>query len=197
MTFILASKSASRQKLLKNAGLMFEVLPANIDENLIKREMLKSGSSVLDIAERLACEKALKISQESPDQYIIGGDQMLTCGDQLFNKARTVLEAKEHLKFFKGKVHTLTTSLAIAKDNKIIWAYTSEPKLTMRDFSDEFLEDYMSNAGGALLHSVGCYYLEENGIQLFSEIKGDYYDILGLPLLPLLKKLRDLNLINE
>jgi len=197
MTFILASKSASRQKLLENAGLTFEALPAGIDEGVIKSEMLKCGSSVLDITERLASEKALKISKEHPDQYILGGDQILTCNGQLFSKARTVSEAKEHLKFFKGKSHTLTTSIAIATNNKIIWVYTSEPKLTMRDFSDEFLDDYMSNAGDALLHSVGCYYLEGIGIQLFSEIKGDYYDILGLPLLPLMKKLRDLKLIND
>lgn len=197
MTFILASKSASRQKLLKNADLDFEAVPANIDENALKIEMLKSGATALDIAERLASEKALKVSEAKPDQYILGGDQILTCGGQLFNKARTLQEAKEHLQFFKGKTHTLTTSIALVKENTIIWVFTSEPKLTMREFSDDFLNDYMSKAGDALLHSIGSYFIEENGIQLFSEIKGDYNDILGLPLLPLITKLRDLNLINE
>jgi septum formation protein len=197
MTFILASKSASRQKLLKNAGLIFKTAPANIDENAIKLEMLENGSLVRDIVERLASEKALKLSKENPNQYILGGDQILTCEGQLFNKARTVEEAKEHLLFFRGKTHTLTTSIVLAKENKIVWGYTSEPKLTMRNYSDSFLNGYVSIAGDALLCSVGCYYLEENGIQLFSEIKGDYYDILGLPLLPLMKILRELNLIND
>ena len=173
MTFILASKSASRQKLLKNAGLTFQALPADIDEGVIKNEMLEAGHTALDIAERLAGEKALKISKEYPDSHVLGGDQILTCDGQLFSKARTVSEAKEHLKFFKGKKHTLATSIAIAKNNKIIWAYTSEPELTMRSFSDEFLDDYLLNAGDAIFHSVGCYYIEENGIQLFSEIKGN------------------------
>ncbi|MCC3861827.1 Maf family protein [Pseudemcibacter aquimaris] len=197
MGLILASKSASRKKILENTGLSFETKPAPIDEQSIKEEMLSTGDNVRNIAERLASEKALYVLKDHPEDFILGADQILSCDGHLFSKARDKNEAKEHLEFFRGKKHTLTTSIVLAKADKIIWVYTCEPELTMRDFSEAFLNDYMEKAGDALIHSVGCYYMEDIGIQLFSEIKGEYYDILGLPLLPLLKKLRDLKIIND
>jgi septum formation protein len=169
----------------------------NIDENIIKSEMSAKGTSVEEVSEKLAQEKALKISKTHPNDIIIGGDQILVCEGRLFDKAKTVEEAKEHLKFFRGKQHELITSLSIIKNNEVIWTYTSRPKLIMRDFSDQYLNIYIENAGEALLHSVGCYFIEESGAQLFSEIKGDYYAILGMPLLPLLSKLRELDVLEK
>lgn len=181
MTLILASKSTSRRTLLKQAGLNFKTIAANIDENRLKNEMLKLGSKISEISEKLASEKALKISRGHLNDYVIGADQILTCDEKLF----------------RGKYHTLTTSVSLAINENIIWCYTSEPRLKMRHFSDEFLEEYLVKAEAAITASVGCYFIEDLGIQLFSDVNGDYNDILGLPLLPLIQKLRELNLLND
>lgn len=197
MTLILASKSKSRRKLLEQAGLNFNTIAANIDENQIKNDMLERKHKVSEISVKLASEKALKISKDNITQYVIGADQILSCGGKLFSKAKNVDEARENLTFFRGKYHTLTTSISLVINEKIIWSYTIEPKLKMRNFSDEFLEDYLEKAKEALTASVGCYFIEDIGIQLFSEVNGDYNDILGLPLLPLLHKLRELKVLND
>lgn len=197
MTLILASKSTSRRKLLKQAGINFKTIVANIDESHIKNEMLKLGSKVSEVSEKLASEKALKISRNHLNDYVIGADQILMCDGKLFSKAKNINEARENLKFFRGKYHILTTSVSLAINEKIIWSYTSEPRLKMRHFSDEFLEEYLVKAGAAITASVGCYFIEDLGIQLFSDVNGDYNDILGLPLLPLIQKLRELNLLND
>lgn len=197
MTLILASKSSSRRKILEKAGLNFKSISSHVDEGRIKKDMLEKGHKVSDIAKKLAMVKALEISKDYPEDYIIGGDQILSCGGQLYSKARDIDEAREHLNDFKGRKHRLTTSVVLAKNDKIIWTYISEPELTMRVFSNEFLEAYLRNAADALYSSVGCYFIEDIGIQLFSEVNGEYSDILGLPLLPLLIKLRELKIIND
>ncbi len=197
MTLVLASKSTSRQKLLSAAGLDFKARPSQLDEAAIKSEMLAKNSSHQEIAEELATKKAMLVAADHPDATIIGADQILECDGRLFDKAKTAEEAKEHLKFFRGKPHSLITSVVIVRSGKAIWSYTSTPKLTMRDFSNEFLQDYLDNAGSALTSSVGAYFLEDIGIKLFSKIDGDYHAILGLPMIPLLEKLRELNLIDD
>lgn len=197
MGLILASKSASRKKILEDAGLEFKTSPAPIDESAIKNEMLESGNSFQQIAEKLATEKALYVSKENPDEIILGADQILSCGEKLFSKANNKSNARQHLEIFRGTKHTLITSIVLVKNANVLWTYTSKPELTMREFSDEFLDEYLENAGDALYHSVGCYFMEDIGIQLFSDIKGHYFDILGMPLLPLLEKLRELNVIND
>ena len=197
MTVILASKSRSRANLLKNTGLEFVTEVSGLDEAVIKEEMLGAGCDFRSLTERLAIEKALIVSRNNPDATVIGADQMLICDDRPFDKAKTKEEAIKHLKFFRGKTHTLVTSVALVRNSEVIWEYTSEPQLTMRPFSPEFLENYIQVAGDALLHSVGAYFLEDVGINLFSKIEGDYYDILGIPLLPLLEKLRELKITNE
>ncbi|MBT5185800.1 MAG: septum formation protein Maf [Kordiimonadaceae bacterium] len=194
---ILASKSISRQKILAAAGLEAVIISSNIDENIIKNDMTIKGAKTTEISEKLAQQKALKISKDHPDDIIIGGDQILVCEGRSFDKANTIKEAKENLQFFRGKTHELITSICIIKNQEVIWTYTTCPKLTMRDFSDDFLDIYVENAQEALLHSVGCYFIEESGSQLFSKIKGDYYAILGMPRLPLLSKLRELGVLEK
>lgn len=197
MTLILASKSQSRGKILSAAGLQFSTIVSGLDEAVIKDEMLGRSASFQALAETLATEKAKTVSFKNPQAVVIGADQMLICEGKPFDKARSIEEAIEHLQFFRGKTHKLVTSVAIVRNNETIWTFTSEPKLTMRNFSDQFLDYYIKVAGDALLHSVGVYFLEDVGINLFSKIEGDYYEILGMPLLPLLKKLRDLKIIDD
>lgn len=197
MGLILASKSASRKRILEDAGLIFNTSPAPVDETSIKKEMLESGNSFKQIAEKLATEKALYVSKENPVEIILGADQILSCGDKIYSKAKNKSNARQHLEAFRGKKHTLITSIVLVENCNVLWTYTSEPELTMREFSDEFLNEYLEKAGDALYHSVGCYFMEDIGIQLFSDIKGQYFDILGMPLLPLLEKLRELNVIND
>lgn len=196
-TLILASKSRSREKLLKASGLSINAIASRLDEDVIKKEMFSNGAVFKEVTERLAIEKARLVSKAHIDDMVIGADQMLVCEGRSFDKAKSIEQAVEHLKFFRGKPHKLITSVALVKNEKRIWTYTSEPTLTMRDFSDQFLDNYIQNADDALLHSVGAYFLEDIGITLFSKIEGDYYDILGMPLLPLLDKLRDLKIIDD
>ncbi len=194
---ILASKSASRQKLLQSAEVDFEVRPSQLDEASIKLDMLGRSCTHMEIAETLAIQKAMLVAECFPAATIIGADQVLECDGELFDKAKTKDEAAEHLRFFRGKPHYLITSLAIIQNRKAVWTHTSIPKLTMRGFSDDFLSNYLENAGAALTSSVGAYFLEDIGIKLFSKIEGDYHAILGLPMVPLLEKLRELNVIDE
>lgn len=197
MTLILASKSSSRLKVLMSAGLDVKAIPSHVGEAEIKTQMLLEGARADEIAEKLASEKARKVSEAYPNHYIIGGDQILMCEDELFDKARDLDEVEKHLKFFRGKLHSLVTSVVIYKNEELVWTHTSIPKLHMRNFSNNFLANYIKTNGDNLLNSVGCYFIEESGGQLFSKIDGDYYSILGMPLLPLLTKLRELKLIDE
>lgn len=194
---ILASKSISREKVLKDAGLSIEAIASNIDEDVIKRDMLKQGASHQDISEKLAQEKALNIASFYPKKIIIGGDQILVCENQIFSKARSMEEALQHLKIFRGKPHTLITSVSIIAEKKVIWTHTEKPILHMKNLTDEFLTSYIEEKGEAILQSVGCYLMEENGKELFSEVEGDYNSILGMPLLPLMNKLEELNLLEN
>lgn len=197
MTLILASKSGSRQKLLNAAGLKFDVRPSEVDESKIKEKMLEANCSYPEIAEELATQKATTLASLYPDDTIIGADQILECDGKAFDKARSAEEAENHLRFFRGKTHKLITNVVIINAGIKVWSYTSIPKLTMRNFSENFLLYYLENAGTALTSSVGAYFIEDIGIKLFSKIDGDYHAVLGLPMIPLLEKLRELNLIDE
>lgn len=183
--FILASKSKARQDMLRGAGFDFEINPANIDERKIEDEMTAKGKSFADIALELGKQKALVLSKDS-DDLIIGSDQILVFNDRVVSKADNVDVARERLKSFRGQTHILISSVAVARKNQILWHETAQAHLTMRSFSDEFLESYITNAGDALTNCVGCYALEQLGIQLFENIDGDYFTILGMPLLPLI-----------
>jgi len=186
MALILASKSAIRATLLRNAGLTFECCPAHFDENALKQQ----GLPPTDLAQRLAEEKALEISRLKPTFYVLGADQVLSFQGQRFDKPRSRLEAKTHLQQLSGQTHHLISGVSLALGGKILWSFTQSAALTMWHFDDAFLDHYLESVGDAVLETVGGYHLEGRGSQLFQAIEGDYFTILGLPLLPLLEKFR-------
>lgn len=189
LTVTLASGSASRRALLAAAGVTAEAVSPNVDEEAYRTAMRADGVPVRDQAMQLAEMKALRVSQ-SRAGLVIGGDQMLALGDEAFDKPRDLAEAKRHLERLSGKSHTLETAIVICEDGRPVWRHLARPKLTMRTLSPEFIEDYTVRCGNALLSTVGAYQLEGLGAQLFTRIEGDYFSILGLPLLPLLDYLR-------
>ena len=186
---ILASKSAARRAVLDGAGVPFEAAVSGVDEEALKTAMLAKGAGPREIAEALAQEKALAISLARPG-VVVGADQTLELEGRLYDKVDTLEAARERLKLLRGKPHQLHSAVAAAMDGVVIWRQTVSAELTMRDFSDAFLEAYLAAEGEAALGSVGCYRLEGQGAQLFSRIEGDYFAILGLPLLGLLELLR-------
>lgn len=185
----LASGSASRRALLAAAGVIADPVAPNVDEDSFRTAMRADGVSVRDQAMQLAEMKAVRVSQSRPG-LVIGGDQMLALGEEAFDKPRDLAEAKNHLIRLSGKSHSLETAIVICEDGRPVWRHLARPKLTMRPLSPEFIDNYVGQCGGALLTTVGAYQLEGLGAQLFSRIEGDYFSILGLPLLPLLDYLR-------
>lgn len=185
----LASGSASRRALLNAAGVAAEAVAPNVDEESYRTAMRADGVSVRDQAMQLAEMKAVRVSQARPG-LVIGGDQMLALGEEAFDKPRDIAEAKSHLTRLSGKSHTLETAIVVCEEGRPVWRHLARPKLTMRPLSPEFIEDYTGRCGSALLSTVGAYQLEGLGAQLFARIEGDYFSILGLPLLPLLDYLR-------
>ena len=186
---ILASKSAARRAVLTGAGVPFEVAVAGVDEDAVKTAMLAQGATPRDVADALAEIKAVKISAGRPG-FVIGSDQTLEFEGQLYDKAETLDAARERLKTMRGKPHRLHSAVVVAREGAPIWREVVSATLTMRDFSDDFLEDYLAAEGEQALGSVGCYRLEGPGAQLFSSIEGDYFTILGLPLMGLLDLFR-------
>jgi len=192
---VLASASRSRQDMLNKAGVACAIDPAHIDEDQVKKTMTAAGAGPAQISERLAIDKAMAISPNHPGKIILGADQLLVCDGKIFDKPSDMQQARDHLRFFRGKTHQLLTSYALVQDRKILVTETLSPRLTMRDFSEDFLENYLEQSGEHILSSVGCYLMEGLGSQLFSHIDGDYFTILGLPLINLLEKLRKLNIL--
>ncbi|KRB48577.1 MAG: Maf family protein [Pseudomonadota bacterium] len=186
---ILASKSAARRAVLTGAGVPFEVSVAGVDEDAVKNAMLAEGATPRDVADALAELKAIRVSRSKPG-FVIGSDQTLEFEGKLYDKAETVEAAAERLKLMRGKPHKLHSAVVVAKDGAPIWREIVSATLTMRDFSDDFLADYLAVEGDHALGSVGCYRLEGPGAQLFSKIEGDYFAILGLPLMGLLDLFR-------
>ncbi|MCX7357867.1 MAG: Maf family nucleotide pyrophosphatase [Alphaproteobacteria bacterium] len=190
MKLILASGSAARRQLLEAAGLTFEVDAPRMDEEAAKASLRAAGMKPRDQADALAELKALSVSRGRPD-LVIGADQMLALGGEIFDKPKDVREARQHLSRLRGQTHQLITAVVVAREGAIIWRHIDTPKLKMRAFSDAFLDDYMGRAGEQVLRSVGAYQLEGLGAQLFERVEGDYFSVLGLPLLPLLAFLRE------
>jgi septum formation protein len=184
---VLASASTSRARVLRDAGVPFVVEPACVDEDTVKA----SGADGATVAAALAELKALRVSASHPADLVLGADQVLVCEDKLLSKAETLSDAAAQLKFLRGKPHMLISALALAQGSAVIWRHTDEARLRVRDFSDAFLDSYLSTEGETVLGSVGCYRLEGPGAQLFDSIEGGYFSILGLPLLPLLAILRE------
>lgn len=189
MSVILASKSAARRAVLDGAGVPYEALVAGVDEEAVKTSLLAEGAGPRDIADALAELKAIRVSRGRPD-FVIGSDQTLDLEGRLYDKAESLEAARERLKLLRGRTHRLHSAVVVAKEGAPIWREVVTASLTMRDFSDAFLEDYLASEGPHALGSVGCYRLEGPGAQLFSRIEGDYFAILGLPLMGLLDLLR-------
>lgn len=190
MTLILASGSAARRAMLSAAGLSFEVVAPTLDEEAAKAELRSGGATPRDQALQLAEQKALSVSGQHRG-LVIGADQMLAQGDRVFDKPASMEQAREQLRALSGHTHELLTAAAIAREGEIIWVALDAPRLTMRSLSDAFIDDYLARAGDTATRSVGAYQLEGLGVQLFEHIDGDYFSILGLPLLPLLAFLRE------
>lgn len=188
-TIILASKSAARRAVLDGAGVPFECATAGVDEDAVKASLLAEGARPREVADALAELKALRVSRRTPG-FVIGADQTLELGGRLYDKVDTIDAARERLKELRGQVHKLHSAVVVAKDGAPIWREVATCTLAMRPFSDAFLEAYLAEEGEAALGSVGCYRLEGPGAQLFEKIDGDYFAILGLPLLGLLDLLR-------
>jgi septum formation protein len=185
----LASTSKSRRALLAAAGVDAESVAPNVDEEAFRNTMRANGLPVRDQAMQLAELKAMRVSARRPG-LVIGGDQMLALGDQAFDKPADLEAAKNHLRQLSGKSHTLETAIVVCEDGAPVWRHLARPKLTLRPLTEDFIETYVSACGETLLSTVGAYQLEGLGAQLFTRIEGDYFSILGLPLLPLLDYLR-------
>ncbi len=189
---ILASASRARREMLAGAGVPFTVEAADVDEPAIRKKLLAGPRPVepRDIAEALARAKAEDVSRRHKGAVVIGGDQVLALGSELLTKAKDEAAARATLMKLRGRVHELHSAVALAADGGVLWAHTATARLKMRDFSDAFLDEYLTRAGDRIGQSVGAYELEGLGVQLFEAIEGDYFTILGLPLLPLLAELR-------
>jgi septum formation protein len=189
LALTLASTSKSRRALLAAAGVEAESVAPNVDEESFRNTMRANGLPVRDQAMQLAELKAMRVSGKRPG-LVIGGDQMLALGDQAFDKPADLEAAKNHLRQLSGKSHTLETAIVVCEDGAPVWRHLARPKLTLRPLTEDFIETYVSACGETLLSTVGAYQLEGLGAQLFTRIEGDYFSILGLPLLPLLDYLR-------
>ncbi len=192
---VLASASVARRKLLQDAGLEIEALPAAVDEAEVKLALRAEGASAAQVAETLAELKARRVSERlggagGPGPLVIGADQMLDCEGQWYDKPADLAAARAQLLALSGRSHTLETSVCVVRDGGRIWHHNARARLTLRPLSEDFVDRYLAAVGPAALASVGAYQIEGPGVQLFQRVEGDVFTILGLPLLPLLDLLR-------
>jgi septum formation protein len=190
---VLASKSAARRALLEAAGVAIEIKPASIDERAVEARAGKADAG--RVAAVLAWEKAKIVAAEYPDRVVVGADQTLALGERRFSKAADRAAAREQLRALRGRTHTLHSAVAVMRAGEVLFEHADAAHLTMRDFSDAFLERYLDAVGDAARASVGGYQLEGAGVQLFERVEGDHFTVLGLPLLPLLAYLRQAGLL--
>ena len=188
---VLGSRSASRAALLEAAGFTFETDPAGIDEDAIRKLLTRDkGTDASGVAGILARTKAETVSKRHPGALVIGADQVLAVGDELFKKPQNMEQARRTLLALQGKTHQLHTAVALAREGNVQWGHTETAHLTMRALTPEIIGKYLAVAGERVLQSTGAYRLEGQGVHLFEEIEGDYFTILGLPMLALLAELR-------
>lgn len=192
---ILASTSATRQALLRNAGLDFAAYAPQVDEKKLVRE--NPQWLPRETALKLAEAKALDVSLGHVGAFVIGADQVLALGNKVYGKPRDRAHCREQLAELRGHSHSLISAVVLARDGKMVWSFADEATLRMRDYSDNFIETYLDEVGDDCTTSVGGYKIEGRGVQLFASISGDYFTILGLPLLALLDRLRELGEIGS
>ncbi|ADK99674.1 Maf family protein [Brevundimonas subvibrioides] len=185
---VLASRSAARRAMLTGAGVPFTAVDAGVDEDAIKASL--AGIDPADLALELARAKALAVSRHDPEVWVLGSDQTLDLEGTMVSKAPDLDAARARLKTMRGKTHHLNSAAALARDGAVVWSGVHTARMTMRSFSDGFLDEYLAAEGEALLGSVGCYRLEGMGSQLFDRVDGDYFTVLGMPLWPVLDELR-------
>jgi nucleoside triphosphate pyrophosphatase len=194
---ILASASEARQRLLAIAGIAARAIPSGIDEGELKARKSEVHGGSEELAVHLAEAKALAVSAIHGEDLVLGADQILLLQDVFFDKPRSMAEARAQLLKLRGTTHRLVTAVAAARRGRVLWFHCDSAKLSMRHFSEAFLENYLAAMGDELLSTVGAYKIEGPGIQLFDRIEGDYFTILGLPLLPLLSFLRSKEWLSE
>lgn len=196
MSLVLASTSPFRAAILKNAGLDFRAEGANVDERAVETPLIEADATAEDIATVLAEAKALDVSERNPGDLVLGGDQTLSLDGNLFHKPANMEEARYHLLSFSGKTHQLWSAMSLVCNGETVWRHVAVAHMHVRKLSPEFIGRYLARVGDMALKSVGAYQYEGLGIQLFDEIDGDYFTIVGLPILPLLEKLRELGEID-
>ena len=195
-TLVLASASPFRKTLLHNAGIDCITQPADIDERAVEAPLRESHVGPEDTALVLAETKAVTVSEARPSDLVIGADQTLSLGDEILHKPADMEAARRHLLHLSGKTHQLHSAVVLARDGETLWRHVSTANLTMRSLDPGFVGRYLSRTGDIALSSVGAYQLEGLGVQLFEKIEGDYFTIIGLPMLPLLDQLRNLEVID-
>lgn len=189
MTLILASKSASRRAMLEAAGVPHEPIPADVDEEAIKAEL--AGQDTADIALALARAKALAVSASFPDRLVLGSDSMVEVDGRRFDKPVSREDAASHLRFFSGKTMTLHSAAVLARQGEAVAALADRALLHVRPLDDRFITAYLEAEWPAIAGCVGCFRIEARGVHLFDRIEGDHFTILGMPLFPVLRVLRD------
>ena len=194
---ILASRSVGRATALRQAGVPFEIIPAAVDEAAAKAGLLAEAAPARDIADALAELKAQRVAGRHPDRLVLGADQVLVCGGRIFDKPRDLAEARIQLAALRGQRHELLSAAVVFEDAAPVWRHVGRAELTMRPFSDAFLDAYIEEQGSELLATVGAYRLEAGGAQLFARVDGDIFTIIGLPLLELLAFLRTRGVCRE
>ena len=195
MKLVLASSSQSRKALLTAAGVPFIADPADLDEEALMAEI--QGTPAEAVAQSLAEQKALTVSCRHPGGLVLGGDSVIAFSGEFLSKCATLEEARGLLSRLAGHEHLLVSAAALARDGVLLWVHASPCRMTMRPLSPQFLDDYLATEGTAILSSVGCYHFEGRGAQLFDKVDGDYFSVLGLPLLPVLAQLRKEGLLTS
>jgi septum formation protein len=189
---VLASGSRFRKAMLEAAGIDIDIVPAEIDERTVEKTLEGTGASPEDVAQVLAEAKALDVSGRQPGRLVLGCDQTLSLSDELFHKPKDMEDARRHLLKLSGRTHQLNSAAVLVRNGETLWRDVGIARLTMRKLEPAFIGRHLARVGPMALNSVGAYQIEGEGVQLFEKIEGDYFTIVGLPLLPLLRELREL-----
>ena len=193
---VLASGSPFRKAMLEAAGVDIDVVPAKLDERTVEKTLEGTGASPEDVAQVLAEAKALDVSERSPGRLVLGCDQTLSLDDELFHKPADMEGARRHLLKLSGKTHQLNSAAVLARNGEALWRDVGIARLTMRKLEPAFIGRHLARVGPMALNSVGAYQIEGEGVQLFEKIDGDYFTIVGLPLLAVLRELRAMGAID-